>query len=819
MTDVQHPTSDLTADRNAIAAFLGALFRYADDGTFVSWRAFRDDTKDAPPVFIESSLVSEERSYLIDVAEALATRAAAGELRAVFCPPIATFSSPKRAREADLANGLALSVECDAHPERAREQLERLLGPATVVVASGGLWRDPETDRVHEKLHLHWRLSEPTSAPEDHARLKRARILATALAGGDATNVPAVHPIRWPGSWHRKGTPRLAKIVELRPDAELSLTDALERLEEIAGTLRSHANGNGNGTHAVDGDVASTSLLVQQLLSGEAMHAPLTALAYRYLRGGMADAQVVLTLRGLMDAVPIDLRNKPDAPQRWEGHYRDIPRAVRTAREKLGSENGTPPPAADVSTFVGSVTTSPLPVHFRKRIAEPPPEVPKELLEPPGVLADIARYGIESAVRPVPIFAVQAALTLGSVVCARRYMTSQRNYSSLYFLNVAKSGTGKEEAKTTIERILTAANARRLIAGSSYSSGNAVFSALLRKPQHLTIIDEFGKYLEAASSTRDSFRADALTQLMEAFGRLHGDMATPQFSTMTLSPKAQADHEPRVIARPAITLLALTTPSTFYNTMTSTRVLDGFLNRFLVVEHDGPRTPMVEWRDVPVPEKAAQWVVQMLSPLGNLDVGTQIDHVPDPILVEIDENALRKSKAFERDMLKLSEELEKDGLGDMPIRAREISLRLALITALADAPDTPYVTSDVLDWSVSYVRFFLLQTIRAIRDRVADTGPERVRNAVLGAIRAAGDRGVTNRELHRGKAFVTLSRRERVETIESLLEAELIAWAEVPASDEGGRPRKALLAIDDAAESSKSLSDGVMTGVPELVHT
>jgi hypothetical protein len=106
-------------------------------------------------------------------------------------------------------------------------------------------------------------------------------------------------------------------------------------------------------------------------------------------------------------------------------------------------------------------------------------------------------------VRPVPIFAVQAALALGSVVCGRRYVTTQRNYSSLYFLNVAKSGTGKEEAKTTIERARRRRRAR-LLGGSSYSSGNAVFSALLKKPQHLTIIDEFGKYLEAASTARDT---------------------------------------------------------------------------------------------------------------------------------------------------------------------------------------------------------------------------------------------------------------------------------------------------------------------------
>ena len=59
----------------------------------------------------------------------------------VFAPPISTFSNPKKAREIDLANGLALSVEIDRDAARARQRLEFLIGPATAVVASGGTGR------------------------------------------------------------------------------------------------------------------------------------------------------------------------------------------------------------------------------------------------------------------------------------------------------------------------------------------------------------------------------------------------------------------------------------------------------------------------------------------------------------------------------------------------------------------------------------------------------------------------------------------------------------------------------------------------------
>jgi hypothetical protein len=791
----------LEADAIALDQFIGLLFRYADERTFVSWRAFPDDADKGRPVFIESSIVTDDRAQLAEAATYWATKAAQFPRPAVFCPPIATFANAKRAREMDLANGLALSVECDAYPQQAREFLERLLGPATVVVASGGVWQEPETQAPHEKLHLHWRLAEPTSDAEAHAQLKRARILATRLVGGDATNIPAVHPIRWPGSWHRKAMPRLARIVASAMDRELVLADALEQLEDAGAQLppaeRPAASLNGTG------DGAASAALVQQLMSGEAIHAPLCALAFRYVLSGMPGGLVVETLRGLLEAIPPGARG--DAG-RWESHYRDVPRTVRSAEEKLAGR--TPAPSIDVSEFVASAAPQ-APAIVIARPADIPKDVPTELLTPPGILGDVARYGIETAVRPVPIFAAQAALALGSVVCARRYVTTQRNYSSLYFLNVAKSGTGKEEAKTTIERILSAAGYRRLVGPSAYSSGNAVFSALLRKPAHIAIIDEFGKYMEAAAREYDNFRADTIKQLMEAFGRLHGDMATPQFSTMTMSASQAADAEPKVIQRPAITLLALTTPSSFYDSIHSSRVQDGFLNRFLIAEYVGPRMPAREWTDVAVPEPIVRWIQELLAPHSNLDVGTQVDTIADAALVTFSPEALERSRLFERKMLDLAVALEREGLGDMPIRAREIGLRLSLICTLSDTPDTPVITTDIVDWCFSYVEYFLHQTLHALRTRVADSATERTRNRMLEAIRAAGERGVTTRELHRGKAFIGIPTRERRDAIESLIAAELVAWTTVQHSG-AGRPRTALVALadetgeprDEAVESS-----------------
>ena len=150
----------------------------------------------------------------------------------VFSSPIATFRDRNGAAERGLACGLAISVDLDTgNTIRARERLEGLLGPATMVVASGGIWTDPKTGEVFLKLHLHWRLSEPTRDPDDHARLKLARRLACALVGADGSGQSPVHPLRWPGTWHRKDIPQLARIIARNPGAEVHLPIALDALE------------------------------------------------------------------------------------------------------------------------------------------------------------------------------------------------------------------------------------------------------------------------------------------------------------------------------------------------------------------------------------------------------------------------------------------------------------------------------------------------------------------------------------------------------------------------------------------------------------
>jgi hypothetical protein len=222
------------ADRREIAAFVDALFRYAESG-FVQFRCFihpDGGEKTTTWRYPWPGASIKDREALIDRATEFASTAALADKRVVFCPPVVTLKDLRSARNDDVVEGPALSVECDEAPGKARKNLVRRLGRQTCTVEFGGEWVDPETGEVQPKLHLHWRLTEPTRTPEDHNRLKLARDLAARLVGADTTAVPLVHPLRWPGSFHRKGAPRLARLVELNPDVEIELPDALELLQD-----------------------------------------------------------------------------------------------------------------------------------------------------------------------------------------------------------------------------------------------------------------------------------------------------------------------------------------------------------------------------------------------------------------------------------------------------------------------------------------------------------------------------------------------------------------------------------------------------------
>ena len=324
-------TALVDIDPDQIAAFVTTVFRYASPGGTVSLRAFHEGNSNAAPWMIEPVVLGDSLDPLISAAVSAAHHAAMASKKIVFCPPLCTFNNPMHAREVDLVEAYTLSVELDVHPQQARERLEALLGPATLIVASGGEWTDPATQRTEPKLHVHWRTREPVDASA-LPQLKLARKLAARLVNADPSNVTPVHPIRWAGSVHRKGEPRLATIVALDNNRDIDLAVAVAILENaVAQTGSPGRSGQAQGprfsdyAHGVDDDTAE---LIRQVMTGEVLHPAMVPLAARMRGRGMFPGAIVDFLRNLMNAIPVERRDA-----RWNVRFAEIPRIVDSAEQ------------------------------------------------------------------------------------------------------------------------------------------------------------------------------------------------------------------------------------------------------------------------------------------------------------------------------------------------------------------------------------------------------------------------------------------------------------------------------------------------------
>ena len=234
--DIAYEITRWLADPITLSQFINTIFLHATNG-FVQFRMFIDGQDKKPWGYPWKAVPVSDRKLLLHWATTLASQAALSEDKVNFCPPVCTLIGPTKARIEDTCEGVAIMVECDHQPVLSQQALVFVLGTPTLVIKSGGVWIDPETQEQQDKVHLYWRLAQPTRETADHGKLREARELASLIVTSDPTAKPPVHPLRWPGSWHKKSEPRLAQIAEINHEMEIELDDALAKLRAIGDEL------------------------------------------------------------------------------------------------------------------------------------------------------------------------------------------------------------------------------------------------------------------------------------------------------------------------------------------------------------------------------------------------------------------------------------------------------------------------------------------------------------------------------------------------------------------------------------------------------
>jgi hypothetical protein len=322
---------------------------------------------------------------------------------------------------------------------------------------------------------------------------------------------------------------------------------------------------------------------------------------------------------------------------------------------------------------------------------------------PPGLLGQIADYIYRSAPRPVPEIALAGAIGLMSGMCGRTYQTPTGVALNLYTLLIAKSGRGKEAMQQGIWNIMhsaariaaganqTAPAITQFIGPNDFRSDAALVKELGTRPCFVSIMGEFGLRMQAMVAPNVSSH---LLGLRSTFLDLyHKADRRSQLSEMVYSDK---DKNTKAVYRPSFSILAETTPSTYYQALSEALIMQGLLSRFFTIEYPGERPDLNPNQLEPSGELVnvtANLAVQCLSMM----------HQNKIIGVDYDRQAYDAQRMYNQQVDRRINDSEHDAYAELWNRAHLKALKLSALVSVGLNPHHPVVTREAWEWAQAIV--------------------------------------------------------------------------------------------------------------------
>ena len=447
-------------------------------------------------------------------------------------------------------------------------------------------------------------------------------------------------------------------------------------------------------------------------------------------------------------------------------HGGDVAKAVKAAGEFLGMTRESVPEYDAEAIAHGASVASMIMPSLRRSEA-----MADHLLSVPGVLQDAVNWFNTTAVAHQPQFAVVYALALGCTVMGRRWRTDANNYSNCYFVCIGQTGSGKEYIRKALVKTLSDCALEKLIGPSGYTAGSSVLSALLDKPAHVMVMDEFGQKLKQASARGNTNAQSTLTALMEVFGMQDGILLPQGYSKASLT-KEQSERLDRHVKNPSLTVVGLSTVNDFAEAITFGDVASGFLNRFIIIETDNALPKQRVTRPLPISDRLKEWCIetaQACDPQGGL-IGATDSHdlPPQPVVMDFSADALRLLDKITDAIHDYRTSNAHAALSDMKSRSREIAMRLALV--IARSCGEAQISATSLQWAHDFVTHYTDRVIRLMERSMSVNDFHDTCNRTIEAIRKAGLKGATESELCRGVAKLKgMKPREREDVFRSLI--------------------------------------------------
>ncbi len=405
-----------------------------------------------------------------------------------------------------------------------------------------------------------------------------------------------------------------------------------------------------------------------------------------------------------------------------------------------------------------------------------------DLIQIPGLLGDVVEWIVDTARYPNRVLALGAAITLIGTLMGRRVAGPTMSGTHLYVLALAPSGAGKDHALRRLPQLLAAASASHLTGPSQFMSMTSLTQLLAEEPLCLASMDEFGAYIAKLTNPRSSPHEKAISGILrEAWGASFEMMPLPRW----------ANTKSTIVESPALSLYGASTPEEFFDALQSKDVINGFLNRFLILTTDKvakDRDPPLSKGTVP-PKLAADLAAfyQEANANGPNDHAKPFGGAPRQM--EWADEAARL--AYERVKTTVEPLRDDEEVGPFYARTAEMAVRLATIRAAGQKINGTVSESDI-EWGAAVAINSARQAVEAASSNLAPNEFARQGNGVINFLKKRKGPS-TRRDLSR--QLRELTSRDLDAVLQKLIESGRIEEESPPAVKKpgAGRPPSAKL--------------------------
>lgn len=379
--------------------------------------------------------------------------------------------------------------------------------------------------------------------------------------------------------------------------------------------------------------------------------------------------------------------------------------------------------------------------------ATPPAAVPLTTLAAPrgkvepfkpasagGIMETVAKWALEYGRRPVPEFAMMTAIAFAAGLYGRRFVGPTGVGLNVYLVGLGNSALGKGHPLKALRTVAIDCGLMDLVAAGVPTSDSAVERTLRKMPSMVMPLDEFGLLLQSVNGRgASSWGATVRRALLELYS-----LSTDMWMGKQFSDPKRPDPVP--LHCPTLTLMSVTTPTTFYEGLTEANLSDGFLNRMTVLH----ATEIPDRQDAPAVMVAPRSLIEAVkraledSKASGFQGASYRDPNVRPHLSEVKwESDAVKKRWLEIEDWQIAQIEERQGHEGIVGRAAEQTQKFATLRALSRDGRRAVVTMDDVEWGYSIVQRSLDCLDRGVSEFMAGSEFEGLCKAILAALRRA----------------------------------------------------------------------------------